>query len=109
MRAQHPQKSIPDPVAFYLSRWGRTTVTYGAYSGFKPGFKASSFYETMMKPVKVNKQARIRFAGEATCDDFAGWTRAGLQSRLEVTAQYSYSVNEGPNPDHDDSLSLCFW
>merc|ERR1712000_65171 len=102
LRAQHPQESIPDPVAFYLSRWGRTTVTYGAYTGFKPGFKANNFHKTMMKPVTVNKQARIRFAGEAMCRNLAGFTHAGRQSGLEVTAQYLYSVNKGPNPDHDD-------
>jgi len=99
LRAQHPQKSIPDPVAFYLSRWGHTTVTYGAYSGYGKGFDDDSFYSTMMKPVKVHKQARIRFSGEAMCDDLSGFTHGAYQSGLEVAAQYLYSVNKGPNPD----------
>jgi len=109
LRAQHPQKSIPDPVAFYLSRWGRTSVTYGAYSGHKPGFNGNDYFKTMMKPVKVNKQARIRFAGEAMCDNLNGYTHGGRQTGLEVAARYLYSVNKGPNPDNDDSLSLCWW
>jgi monoamine oxidase len=108
LRAQHPQKSIPDPVAFFMSRWGYGGASYGAYSGIEPGFK-DKFFETLTKPLKACGQARIRFAGEAMCDNLSGFTHGARQSGLEVAARYLHSVGKGPNPDKKDSTSLCNW
>ena len=39
LRDQHPTIDIPDPIAFFMSRHGYDERSYGAYSGYEPGFK----------------------------------------------------------------------
>ena len=55
------------------------------------------------------KVKRVRFAGEAMCDDLSGFTHGGLQSGREVAADYLHQAGLGPNPNNKDDLSLCWW
>jgi monoamine oxidase len=109
LRAQHPQKTIPDPVAFFMSRWSRAGGAYGAYSGWAIGMKDKAFSQ-LIKPLKdSNKNERVYFAGEAMCDDLSGFTHGARQSGREVVAKYLYSVGKGPNPSKTDHLNLCWF
>jgi polyamine oxidase len=108
LRMQHPKMTIPDPVAFFISRHGYDPLSYGAYSGFMPGFK-DKFIAKMKEHLKSCGHVRVRFAGEATCDDLSGYTHGGLQSGIEAAAHILHDAGLGPNPGHDDALSLCDW
>ena len=107
LRRQHPNIAIPDPVNFYMSRHGYDRTRYGAfavdrakwsgkYSGFQEGIEHS------------DGETRIRFAGEAFCPSFSGWTHGALLSGISQAAYYLFDNNLGPDPTEDDRLVLCW-
>lgn len=115
LRGQNPDLTIPDPVAFFLSRHGYDELSYGAYSGFELGWK-DKFIATLKAPLeakgcknKSGKKKRVRFAGEAMCDDLSGFTHGGRQSGVEVAAGYLYHAGLGPNPSDSDNTNICWW
>ena len=116
LRAQNPELSIPDPVAFFISRHGYDELSYGAYAGYLPGWK-DIFIETLLTPLSAQGctpgsptgEKRVRFSGEATCDDLDGFTHGGLQSGIETAAMYLYDTGKGPNPAHSVKTSLCYF
>jgi hypothetical protein len=118
LRAQNPELSIPDPVAFFISRHGFDPLSYGAYSGFEPGWR-DKYMRTLQTPLRAAgacsaaqggaNATRVRFAGEAVCDDFGGFTHGGRQSGVEVAAWYLYEQGKGPDPSTRDELKLCAW
>ena len=108
LRRQHPNIAIPDPVNFYMSRHGYDRTRYGAfaverakwsdkYSGFQEGIEHS------------DGETRIRFAGEAFCPSFSGWTHGALLSGISQAAYYLFDNNLGPDPTEDDRLVLCWY
>jgi monoamine oxidase len=116
LRAQNPDKTIPDPVAFKVSNWSNNPLTYGAYSGIKKGW-SDSFYTTLTQSLKAtgcsggdgSTPTRVRFSGEAMCDEFSGFTQGAYQSGVEVAAAYlhdSYPTVH-PNPKCVGALSQC--
>ena len=60
---------------------------------------------------EARKSTRIRFAGEAMCDDLNGYTHGGYQSGREVAAAalFEFDPEAHPNPEDVDALSLCDW
>ena len=116
LRAQNPELTIPDPVAFFLSRHGYDPLSYGAYSGFAPGWK-DKYYETILTPLhandcpsgKVRDHDRVFWAGEAMCDDLTGFTHGGRQSGIEAAAKLLHLAGKGPNPNNVDRLCMCDW
>merc|ERR1712194_265168 len=106
LRKQHPGKNIPDGVAAWLKNWGVDPLTYGAYAYDEPKVSWKGLWK---HPLKVGKKTIVQFAGEATCDNLDGYTHGALQSGKEAAAAYLYEAGKGPNPNKDDSLSLCNW
>ena len=103
LRRQHPNIVIPDPINFYMSRHGYDRTRYGAfpvepapwsgkYSGFKEGVEDS------------DGETRIRFAGEAFCPSFSGYTHGALLAGISQAAYYLFDNNLGPDPIEDDRL-----
>jgi len=110
LRAQNPHVTIPDPVAFFITRHGYDPLSFGAYSGFEPGFK-DKYIATIKEHLKAQPcgTVRVRFAGEATCEDLTGYTHGGLQSGIEAAAHYLHDAGKGPKPSSKDRLDLCNW
>jgi monoamine oxidase len=106
VRKQHPDIKIPDGVTAWLKNWGLDPLTYGAYAYAEPKV---SWRGEWKKPLKKDKTTKVRFAGEATCGDLDGYTHGALQSGKEAAAWYLHEAGKGPNPNNDDSLSLCGW
>ena len=82
LRSQHPNKTIPEPSDFFISRHGYDNNTYGAYSVSFAGWKDKDHAE-LRKPLRncgddpegPPPPAHIpvvRMAGEAMCDDMNG-------------------------------------
>merc|ERR1711865_1228111 len=84
LRAQNPQKNIPEPTAAWTKNWGEDPLHYGAYAYDAPGI---SWKDTWKKPLtsgkKKHKKTIVQFAGEATCDNLDGYTHGALQSGKE--------------------------
>lgn len=106
LRAQNPNKTVPDGVAAWLKNWGNDPNTEGAYAYAEPGISWSGKWK---KPLKKDKKKIVTFAGEATCDMMDGYTHGAMQSGKEAAAAYLYENGLGPNPANDDALSLCVW
>eukprot|EP00746_Dinoflagellata_sp_MGD_P010152 gnl/MRDRNA2_/MRDRNA2_120884_c0_seq1.p1 gnl/MRDRNA2_/MRDRNA2_120884_c0~~gnl/MRDRNA2_/MRDRNA2_120884_c0_seq1.p1 ORF type:complete len:550 (-),score=89.79 gnl/MRDRNA2_/MRDRNA2_120884_c0_seq1:103-1539(-) len=108
LRQQNPSITIPEPTDFFISRHGYDPLSYGAYSGNLPAWR-DRFYSTLTEPLQACGTTRVRFGGEAMCDNLSGFTHGGYQSGKELAAQYLYEMGKGPNPKHDDALQLCNW
>ena len=91
LRLQHPHANISEPSAFFVSRHGYDPNSYGAYSVSLAGYKDGT-HATLTAPVKACHEVRIRFAGEAMCDDLNGYTHGALYSGQEVAARYDCCV-----------------
>merc|ERR1711957_703166 len=104
IRAQHPNKEIPEPSAVWLKNWVNDPLFYGAYVNYAPGV---SWKETWKKPLKVNKEKIVQFAGEAACSSMDGYTHGAMYSGIGAAANYAYQIGKGPDPSTDDNLSLC--
>ena len=66
-------------------------------------------HPVLSKPLRACKPetVRVRFAGEAMCDDLNGYTHGALQSGKEAAAHYLHAQGKGPKPSDDPALSLC--
>ena len=121
LRSQHPNKTIPEPSDFFISRHGYDNNTYGAYSVSFAGWKDKDHAE-LRKPLRncgddpegPSPPAHIpvvRMAGEAMCDDMNGYTHGARQRGKEQAAHYLYHAfpNAYPNPNKVQALSMCGW
>lgn len=61
----------------------------------------------LFAPLKACDKVRVRFAGEAACDELNGYTHGALQSGLEQAAEYLFEHGIGPDPSTLPALSLC--
>jgi len=110
IRAQHPDKTIPDASAVWLKNWVNDPLFYGAYVNYAPGV---SWKGTWKKPLRASvansktKTTIVQFAGEAVCDCMDGYTHGAMFSGVQAAATYLYQAGKGPDPSKDDSLSLC--
>lgn len=98
LREIYPHKTVPEPVAFHITRWGLDPLAYGCYSALKPGFDDDD-YEYIVKPLKDSgKTARVYQAGEAMCDDLSGSTYGAYQSGRQTALTYLHSIGKGSKP-----------
>merc|ERR1712096_212274 len=98
LKETFPGKSVPEPSAFHVTRWGLDPLAYGAYSAFPPGFEDSDF-STLNKPLADSKGvARVYQAGEAMCDDLSGSTYGAYQSGRQIALTYLHSIGKGGKP-----------
>jgi len=104
LRAQNPNKNIPEATAAWLKNWGNDELTYGAYPYATPGETWSSAWK---QPLKSDRKSIVQFAGEATCDELGGYTHGAMQSGIQAAAKYLHEFARGPNPGKHDELSLC--
>lgn len=95
---------VPEPTAFYMTRWGLDPLAFGCYSAFKPGFN-DDFYKQITKPLPSKKNPRVYLAGEAMCDDLSGSVYGAYQSGREVALDYLYSTGKVSNKPKN----LCWW
>ncbi|XP_065832722.1 uncharacterized protein [Oscarella lobularis] len=70
--------SVPDPINFYVPRWGTDKNFYGAYSFWPVGFE-----EEDHEHLRSNVGERIFFAGEATSQDFFGFLQGAICTGLD--------------------------
>merc|ERR1711966_468185 len=92
IRRLYPNEEVPDPVAFYMTRWGLDPLAYGCYSTFYPGFKDGSF-RTLTTPISDTKgRDRVYLAGEAYCDDISGTTYGAHQSGKQTAQTYLWKT-----------------
>jgi len=104
IKAQHPNKEIPEPSAVWLKNWVNDPLFYGAYVNYAPGV---NWKGTWKKPLKVDKEMIVQFAGEAACSMMDGYTHGAMYSGIQAAANYAYQIGKGPDPSTDDNLSLC--
>jgi len=85
LRQRYPGKDLEDPVAFHMTRHSLDPTRYGAYSTAKEGFTEHD-YNQAIKPLRVDDEKRVYFAGEHACQDLSGYTHGALIMGREVAA-----------------------
>jgi monoamine oxidase len=70
-------RGIPEPNAYYITRWASDPFSCGSYSHIPPGGSCDD-YDTLAQPFKD----RLFFAGEATSCTFAGTVHGAYLSGL---------------------------
>ena len=112
LRSQHPDRTLPEPTAFFISRHGYDPLSYGAYSGYRPGWK-DAYMKILQTPLAAEgcsgaggaSEPRVRWAGEGVCGNFNGYTHGAMYSGKEVAAKLLYDAGLGPQPKQQ----LCDW
>jgi hypothetical protein len=108
IRQQHPMIVIPDPTHFYMSRHGFDRTRYGAFGVQRK--KWSGDYEAFDETIyDKNGKSLLVFAGEAFCPLLSGYTHGALLSGWNAAASFLFNRGIGPDPELDESLSLCWW
>ncbi|QCD98819.1 lysine-specific histone demethylase 1 homolog 3 isoform X2 [Vigna unguiculata] len=83
LRKLFGQDSVPDPVAYVVTDWGRDPFSYGAYSYVAVGASGED-YDILGRPV----DNCLFFAGEATCkehpDTVGGAMMSGLRESVRI-------------------------
>ncbi|KAI4336814.1 hypothetical protein L6164_015294 [Bauhinia variegata] len=83
LRKLFGENSVPDPVAYVVSDWGRDPFSYGAYSYVAVGASGED-YDILGRPV----DNCLFFAGEATCkehpDTVGGAMMSGLREAVRI-------------------------
>ena len=79
MRQLYPNATVPEPVAFHITRWGQDPLARGCYSAYKPGFDDDDYStpDRMARQVEqwkpgqavvLSRQLRLNLNGtEAGC------------------------------------------
>jgi len=83
LRHRYPGKTIEDPTAFHITRHSLDPTRYGSYSFFGEGWTEHNF-NTLIKPLKVDGEARVYFGGEHTCEDLSGFTHGAFLRGRDV-------------------------
>ncbi|XP_061349957.1 lysine-specific histone demethylase 1 homolog 3-like [Gastrolobium bilobum] len=83
LRKLFGDSSVPDPVAYVVTDWGRDPFSYGAYSYVAVGASGED-YDILGRPV----DNCLFFAGEATCkehpDTVGGAMMSGLREAVRI-------------------------
>lgn len=104
LRAQNPNKNLPEGTTAWLKNWGNDPLTYGAYPYAEPGVSYSPKWKA---DLKSGKKSIVQFSGEGTCGELGGYTHGAMQSGKESAAKYLHEYKNGPNPSKSDELHLC--
>lgn len=83
---------VPEPSAFYMTRWGLDPLAYGCYSGEDMGFDDDWFGKLHQVLKDSSGTARVYWAGEHTCDDLSGSVYGGYQSGRQWTLKYLHAT-----------------
>ncbi|CAI8600081.1 unnamed protein product [Vicia faba] len=88
LRKLFGEASVPDPVAYVVTDWGRDPFSYGAYSYVAIG-ASGEHYDILGRPV----DNCLFFAGEATCkehpDTVGGAMMSGLREAVRLIDLFS--------------------
>ncbi|KAI5402868.1 lysine-specific histone demethylase 1 homolog 3 isoform X1 [Lathyrus oleraceus] len=88
LRKLFGEASVPDPVAYVVTDWGRDPFSYGAYSYVAIGASGED-YDILGRPV----DNCLFFAGEATCkehpDTVGGAMMSGLREAVRLIDLFS--------------------
>lgn len=71
LQTMFPETQIPEPLAFYYPRWGRTEWSYGSYSNWPTGVTLDEHQN-----LRANV-GRLWFAGEHTSAEYFGFLHGG--------------------------------
>lgn len=82
LRSMFASKTVPEPTAFRVTRWGSDPWTRGSYS-YVPVAASGEDYETLAEPVGE----RLFFAGEATNREFPSTAHGAYLSGLREAAR----------------------
>ena len=105
LKQLYPDKTVPEPSAFHITRWGLDPLAFGCYSSLNPGFDDDS-YSTITKPLEDSKgKVRVYMGGEAMCDDLSGSTYGGHQSGVQIAQTYLYNTDRLAKKPKD----ICWW
>ena len=104
MRQLYPNATVPEPIAFHITRWGQDPLARGCYSAYKPGFDDDD-YSTLNKPIKdADDNHRVWLGGEAMCDDLSGSTYGAFQSGRQIAETFLHQTGRGKKPKN-----ICWW
>ncbi|HEX7448803.1 MAG TPA: FAD-dependent oxidoreductase, partial [Pirellulales bacterium] len=82
LRSMFASRTVPEPTAFRVTRWGSDPWTRGSYS-YVPVAASGEDYETLAEPVGE----RLFFAGEATNREFPSTAHGAYLSGLREAAR----------------------
>ncbi|XP_027329810.1 lysine-specific histone demethylase 1 homolog 3 isoform X2 [Abrus precatorius] len=90
LRKLFGEASVPDPVAYVVTDWGRDPFSYGAYSYVAVGASGED-YDILGKPV----DSCLFFAGEATCKEHPDTVGGAMMSGLREAVRIIDILNTG--------------
>lgn len=78
LREHHVNVSIPEPVAFHITRHSRDPLSYGAYSAW--GLSSDADHVLAAAPLAASARCapRVWLSGEAFCRNYNGFVHGGL-------------------------------
>merc|ERR1712137_146554 len=83
-----PGKTVPEPSAFHVTRWGLDPLAFGCYSGLKPGFDDDDYGKINTPLADGQGNDRVYMAWEAMCDDLSGSVYGAYQSGRQWALTY---------------------
>jgi len=90
LRKLFGEASVPDPVAYVVTDWGRDPFSYGAYSYVAIGASGED-YDILGRPV----DKCLFFAGEATCKEHPDTVGGAMMSGLREAVRIIDLLNTG--------------
>ncbi|KAK7382971.1 hypothetical protein VNO78_28636 [Psophocarpus tetragonolobus] len=90
LRKLFGEDSVPDPVAYVVTDWGRDPFSYGAYSYVAVGASGED-YDILGRPV----ENCLFFAGEATCKEHPDTVGGAMMSGLREAVRIIDILNSG--------------
>lgn len=90
LRKLFGEASVPDPVAYVVTDWGRDPFSYGAYSYVSIGASGED-YDILGRPV----DNCLFFAGEATCKEHPDTVGGAMMSGLREAVRIIDLLNTG--------------
>ena len=124
LRRTHPKASIPEPIAFHMTRHSRDPLSYGAYSAW--GLSSEEEHHAAAAPLSwlrstsaahasntssVNASScppRVWLSGEAFCPNYNGFVHGGLfAGRRDARHVLTALGRKPPPPDGDEDSVGC--
>ncbi|EPS74237.1 hypothetical protein M569_00518, partial [Genlisea aurea] len=90
LRKLFGDSNVPEPVAFFVTDWGKDPYSYGAYSYVAVGSSGED-YDILGKPV----ENCVFFAGEATCKEHPDTVGGAMMSGLREAVRIIDILNDG--------------
>ena len=107
--------SIPEPLAYHVSRWGNDTFSFGSYSFLPPG-SSDEDYQSLQSPVcadgdlielgEHNHTMRLFFAGEHTSAAFPSLTHGAYISGVKAAHEIFKNLKKKSGSSHDGEQEI---